>query len=470
MKKFIPYILIGALVVPATSCEKYLEVKAPNQISDINELIQSPEDVPLVLNSAYDVMANAFDGDIQTLAEMLSDNAAEPVNNLDLKAVYDRETTFFNGSINGVYSDMYRTVFRVNLILNSIDNVPGISEDDKTRWVGEAKFLRALSHFYVLKVYAQPFGYTSDNSHLGIPLRELASATPVNRSSVADCYAFIESDLRAAYEALPIENGYYATKDAAAALLSYVLWMQNKYQEAVDFATEVINSGRYSLHPDLDVFEAQDTTNTMLESPEGIFFAHSLLETSDARNDYYRNYLPQTTPSMLGMSQEFLQFMQLNPIDKRYTELVSVNGQSGQVNSLRFGLRLQNNPFFSVPILRLTVVKLIRAFSLIELNMDGVTAITDINDLRRRAYPEGVNYEIDLSTTFANLKDIVDEEFRKETFCEGLWIDVLRKRGAQGENIVIRDAPWNCPGMAIQFPNSEGTGAGFIFNPERGCN
>jgi starch-binding outer membrane protein, SusD/RagB family len=470
MKKIILYLLVVALVVPAISCEKYLEVKAPNQISDINELIQTPEDVPLVLNSAYDVMANAFDGDIQTMAEMLSDNAAEPVNNLDMKAVYDRETTFFNGTINGIYSDMYRTVFRVNLILNSIDNVPGVAQDDKARWVGEAKFLRALSHFYILKVYAQPFGYTADNSHLGIPIREAASATPINRSSVAACYAFIESDLRDAYDALPLANGLYATKDAAAALLSYVLWMQNKYQEAADFAAEIINSGRYTLHPDLDVFEAQDTTNTNPETPEGIFFAHSYLPTSDARNDYYRNYLPQTTPSMLGMSQEFLQFMQLNPVDKRYTEMVSVNSQSGQVNSLRFGKRLENNPFFSVPLLRLTVVKLIRAFSLIELNTDGLTAIGDLNDLRQRAFPEGVDFAIDPSTSFINLRDIVDEEFRKETFCEGLWIDVLRKRGAQGENVLIRSSPWNCPGMAIQFPNSEGTGAGFIFNPERGCN
>lgn len=470
MKKTYSYALAVAMMLSATSCEKYLEVKAPNQISDINELIVSASDVPLVLNSAYDVMANVFDGDIQTLSELLSDNADLPANNLDLKAVYDRETTFFNSSTNGIYADMYRTIFRVNLVLDAIDNVPGVTDADKARWTGEAKFLRALSHFYVLKAYAQPFGYTPNNDHLGIVLRTTASATPVNRSTVAACYEQIETDLEDAFNSLPVENGEYANKDAAAALLAYVYWMQNKHQLCVEFASEVINSGRYTLDTDLDVFRGKDTTLTFPTSPEGIFFARSWPANQDARNDSYRNYLPQTTPSMLSMSQEFYQFMQLNPVDKRYTELISLNTSTNQVNSLRFGLRLLNNPYFSVPILRLTILHLIRAESLANLGFDLSIAREDLNALRERAYPSGVNFEIDPASTAAQIKTIAREEFRRETFCEGLWIDVLRKQGVEGSNIVIRNAPWNCDGMAIQFPNSEGTGAGFIFNPEGNCN
>lgn len=468
MKKTYAYAFAVAMMLSATSCEKYLEVKAPNQISDINELIVSASDVPLVLNSAYDVMANVFDGDIQTLSELISDNAELPANNLDLKAVYDRETTFFNSSTNGIYSDMYRTIFRVNLVLDAIENVPGVTDADKARWTGEAKFLRALSHFYVLKAYAQPFGYTADNSHLGIVLRTKASATPENRSTVAQCYAQIEADLLDAYNSLPTSNGEYANKDAAASLLAYVYWMQNKHQACVNLATEVITSGRYTLDANLDVFRALEETLEL--TPEGIFFARSWPDNQDARNDFYRNYLPQTTPSMMSMSQEFYQFMQLNPVDKRYTELINLNTSTNQVNSLRFGLRLVNNPYFSVPILRLTILHLIRAESLASLGTDLATARQDLNALRQRAYPTGVNFDVDPNSTAAQIKTIAREEFRRETFCEGLWIDVLRKQGVEGSNILIRNAPWNCDGMALQFPNSEGTGAGFIFNPEGNCN
>ena len=38
------------------------------------------------------------------------------------------------------------------------------------------------------------------------------------------------------------------------------------------------------------------------------------------------------------------------------------------------------------------------------------------------------------------------------------------------QEVIIRDAPYDCPGMAIQFPNAESTVIGFELNPEGGCN
>jgi hypothetical protein len=271
---------------------------------------------------------------------------------------------------------------------------------------------------------------------------------------------------------LPTSNDVYATKYAAASLLAYTYWMQNNYTACIQYADEVINSNQFSLDPDVDIFNAVDSfqVDSYTKTPEGIFFAASYLPQSDARNDNFRNYIPGGTPAMFSMSQEFLQFMQLNSVDKRYSILTDYNSTQGQTHSLRFGTQVQNFPFFSVPILRLTILKLIRAESLAASGGDLSIARADLDALRQRAFPDGVNYHLDANLSATQVVSAAWEEFRKETFCEGLWIDVLRRRGAMGENIVIREAPWNCPGMAIQFPNSEGTGVGFIFNPERGCN
>jgi hypothetical protein len=38
-----------------------------------------------------------------------------------------------------------------------------------------------------------------------------------------------------------------------------------------------------------------------------------------------------------------------------------------------------------------------------------------------------------------------------------------------GEDILIRDASWDCPGMSLQFSNSENTVDGFVLNEEGGC-
>ena len=61
------------------------------------------------------------------------------------------------------------------------------------------------------------------------------------------------------------------------------------------------------------------------------------------------------------------------------------------------------------------------------------------------------------------------DEYRKETICEGRWTEQLLRRGIRGEDITIRDGAWDCPGMSLQFPNSETTAAGFVLNEEGGC-
>ena len=52
----------------------------------------------------------------------------------------------------------------------------------------------------------------------------------------------------------------------------------------------------------------------------------------------------------------------------------------------------------------------------------------------------------------------------------GLWVEQLQRRGAMGEDIVIRNAPWDCDGMALQFSASEGNVEGLEFNYVGGCN
>jgi hypothetical protein len=71
--------------------------------------------------------------------------------------------------------------------------------------------------------------------------------------------------------------------------------------------------------------------------------------------------------------------------------------------------------------------------------------------------------------SLSDLKDSIYLQRRLEMAFEGDWTLQLRRRGTRGEDIQIRQAPWDCPGMLIQFPQTENT-AGFIFNEEGGCN
>ncbi|MFT6279613.1 MAG: hypothetical protein ACJAU0_002444 [Flavobacteriales bacterium] len=112
---------------------------------------------------------------------------------------------------------------------------------------------------------------------------------------------------------------------------------------------------------------------------------------------------------------------------------------------------------------------LIRAEALGEQNNELDQAIGYINLIRDRAFGEGFN-DLDPNSTAEEVIEAARLEFFKETLCEGKLIDQLKRRGTMGENITVRSAPWDCPGMAIQFPNGETSAAGFILNDEGGCN
>lgn len=112
MKKTIIYISILCTGVAFTGCKKWLDVGPENVILQ-EDALKTPDDLQRLLVSCYDVMGNSFDGRVQNIAELLSDNVQQPLNNLELTAVYERETTFFNTTTNNVYTDLYRSVSRM---------------------------------------------------------------------------------------------------------------------------------------------------------------------------------------------------------------------------------------------------------------------------------------------------------------------------------------------------------------------
>ncbi len=469
MKKTIIYISILCTGLAFTGCKKWLDVGPENVILQ-EDALKTPDDLQRLLVSCYDVMGNSFDGRVQNIAELLSDNVQQPLNNLELTAVYDRETTFFNTTTNNVYTDLYRSVYRCNTLLESFDLIEGLSESEKIRIEAEARFIRAINHWWVLKLYAQPWGATADNSHLGIVIRSVATQEPLARNTVKESYEFIISDLEYAFNNLPENNGVYANKYDASALLAHIYFQQNDYNKAVASANEVINSGLYSMETSLDYYRAMSEDALGTSNPEAIF---SIVSTNtstvvDARNEGFRdNYWPGAAGAQLSYSSDLANFFSLTPSDGRISAwMLSTNGQ---VQGLRFGNNAIQSYFFNIPLLRLSVLKLIRAEALAELGSDLETAIQDVNDIRVRAFGAGIN----VLSSGASAQEIVTaarDEFRKETISEGLRLDQIRRQGALGENVLVRNAPWDCPGMAIQFPNSEFTGAAFIGNPEGGCN
>ena len=95
---------------------------------------------------------------------------------------------------------------------------------------------------------------------------------------MAEAYAQIEADLNAAIAGLPSENGVYATSHAAKALLAQVHFLKQEWQQAADLATEVIESGEFTLEqPESDSAFVVMRLPIGSSSSETIFSVYSTL-------------------------------------------------------------------------------------------------------------------------------------------------------------------------------------------------
>ena len=297
-------LLFAGLAAGLTSCDHLLEFE-PGDVILAEDAIQDAEDLQRLLVSNYDVVANLYGGRVQIVNELRGPNFGEPDNSLDFTAVYNRETTFFTGINGGIYTDFYYAIYRSNVVIKNFDIVENLDPAERTRLEAEARFIRAICHWGAVKMYARPYGYTADNSHPGVPLRIAPSQDPLPRASVGAVYAQVVEDLIFAADNLPVENGVYATQDAARAYLAQVHFLMGNYQEAANYASAVINSGRYTLDEDLDRFET-DVINT-----ETVFGIVSM--PNDFRSSWFRDNLrSDNNPSpQLAFSDDFAFFMSL---------------------------------------------------------------------------------------------------------------------------------------------------------------
>jgi hypothetical protein len=452
--KTLQRVLIVLLVLPVLqSCKKSLQFELDKDQIDTEEALSSPESLQGLLNASYDVFANVMDGDVQNLQELMSDNLSAPQNSAGSLyfTVYNRGTFSFR-TADGVLLDLYRCIYRVNILNENVERFGDQLEVGRMR--GEIAFLRAYCHWELVKLWAQPYGYTPDNSHPGIAVRTTSAYEVKLRSSVKEVYEQIIADLKDAENLLPEDNGSYASKYAAKALLAKVYFTMNDFDNAAAYAGDVINSG---------MFQLSDTFNRfMADQGNEVIFKTISTGPSDNRGGSfigpYRSDKNDNPP--LKPSGDFIGMYDTADSRQAWIEGVDVGLPTEYVKCHKFDI-----DFFGVPLLNLADMHLIRSESLVETNGDLTMAANDLNAIIERAHGGGQAYNVSAATITVN---DVRTERRKEFAFEGDRTTQLKRMGAKGENIVIRGASWDCPGSILQFPASEKT-EGFEFNEEGGC-
>lgn len=484
--KFLKYTLSLLLIVAISSCDSFLNEPEPEQDLPLEGGIETAQDLENLLTGAYN---DIQDGDIlgsQSVLfnEIMGDNTDWTGSFPTYVAISQRDMDSGNGSIDDLWDDYYDAVNTANIILTSLEDVedPNLTQERADRIRGEALFIRGLLHYDAVRYFGLPWSTGNSSSNLGIPIK----VTPVTSSSdfeapprntVAEVYNAAIADLQEAQSLLPATSeGGKANSLVATALLSRINLEQGNYQAAADLAEQVINSGQYSLDPNVTALWFDELTgeqifsiiHTLQDNP-GVNNSLPAFYAVDGRDDVQisQDYLDATDQIITSSQQAALSAANQTAEDTRVTELLTVGSDGvptgGVDNSLKYpsGANTDDNAV----ILRLPEMMLNRAEGLTEVSAtlaDVPQEVFDlINQIRRRAIvvidangdPGNealIEYQRTDFTSKQELLDAILLERRVEFAFEGLRVPDLQRR-----QLDVRGLPYDSDLITFPIPQEE---------------
>ncbi len=346
------------------------------------------------------------------------------------------------------WRELYEAIRNANSLLDNIDNVTALPPEKISSLKGEALFLRAFNYYVLHDLFG------------GVPL--ITSAVEqdleIPRASAEATVAFIESDLLAATESLPVEPELYgkATKGAALALLGRVYLNTKQWQKCADILQQVIDLNKYGLFTPVEGLFSVDN-----EGNQELIFVFASLAIGPGWN-----YMPHAYP--VGYDTDQVNFgaqFQLwrwfvNSFEEQDTRrnwiLTSYTDKSGEF------IDLMNDPIVpgvekkyprsfkfppdpnalgavhgtDIPILRYAEVLVSRAEALNEINGPNQESIDLLNQIRARA--NASLYELSDFPDKESLRNQILQERAWEFFTEGLRRQDLMRHGKYISSAVER--------------------------------
>ncbi|TVZ57150.1 SusD-like starch-binding protein associating with outer membrane [Lutibacter sp. Hel_I_33_5] len=269
--KTLKYILLIVLTAIGISCENDLNIEPAQSISTETAL-SSEDNIINILIGAYDEAGQGptFGGQTQIIADLLGNSGQVGWGGsfIDPRQLNNKSILTNNVFVRDLWYNSYEIINQSNLV---IDNISLVTSGKANQVEGEAKFLRALSYFDLVRLFGKQYTAGGANSQLGVPLQlkgiiEYAEDLSIARNTVEEVYTQIINDLNEAYNKLPASNSYFVDKYAAKALLSRVYLQQGAYANARDAAHDVLQSSGHSLTPTF-----AGAFNNNVDSSEDIF-------------------------------------------------------------------------------------------------------------------------------------------------------------------------------------------------------
>lgn len=435
--KNINWIFAGIAII-LSSCNSYLS-EYPNKGS--NQPLTTSAQVEALINNSQWLTSLSYataysSDDFKSTPEMY--DAASSIYATDMLPQYiwaidDIETS---GS-DELWNEQFNRIFTANLILNDIDEVKDLTDTNRTEYLAQAHFLRAMAYWQLVNIYCQP--YAADNlQSLGLPLKQTTSyEESLTRATLKETYQFIENDLKEALNTnkSDIDNRWLVSKPAVQAMLARFYLFTEDYSQAVSYATEALKSNKVTLqdynelgHVEGSVW-SNNTGNTItVEYPE--FYGYSPLQYTAYKELYYSEMYKIVSSPRLIPSETLVSLFDKDN-DLRYQQFFVKSGTveyglEGFGDDLLYRQFYYSNSYSDMMPSGPSISEMLLTLAEAEAREGNYEqSMNTVNKLREKRMVTGSNYQLTATSKEEAIKQILDERHREMPFMMR-WMDIRR--------------------------------------------
>lgn len=419
------FLLLAVGMVSIVSCSKVLDQQPQASLSP-ETAFSTRTGVEAGLLGIYDGFQSGdhYGLAIWIYADLYADNLSHTGTFPTFAQIANKQLLADNTNIGGMWNRIYNTINRANTVIVQAEklNDPLFN---KVAAIGEARALRAIAYFDLLRFFGGSTGGYGKPGGVGVPLFTQptlipAQGAPKARATEADIYTQILSDLDFAILNVPATAATgRLTKNAVIAMRARVQLYREQWADAETMATTVIS--QFAAQPNGGLVAGVDYANLWLSKnirPESIWELQYFADDGNSGAFYYypganggRNEI--TSSSSLALTHE--------AGDLRRGINVTVAAPGIPANKTRKFSRTAGDD--NIILIRLAELYLIRAEARArKIPSDIAGAQADLNVIRTRA---GLP-----ATTAATTDDLIlaiQQERRIELAHEGhRWFDLRR--------------------------------------------
>lgn len=416
MKKYILPIVICGLMITATSCKKFLDLKPLDSYTE-NTFYNDEKGLQGGLISCYDALQSdsLYGNNLLTLGELRGDNLTDndPGSGAGVRNQIEVfSETSANSILSGTWMGNYKAIYRCNIIL---DRAPAISmnETTKNQIIGQAKFIRALSYFNLVRLWG--------NVPLVLKVQKTEEARQNTRATSAQVYQQVIDDLTDAASKLPVSWAGSQTGRATSYAASGLLGKVYLYQKKFDLVATTLQPVVAAIYTGTLLSTVPQTTtfpNNLKTSKDVIFAVQYLsggLKEFVNQDNRYRN---NNNTNAINIPQSLFE-----AADNRKA-LVAITGTGGRPGKFN-GPQANNETSSDFPVIRAADVLLMYAEALNETSYGNDEAFKAINAVRSNA---GASVKTPaMLTSQIEFRTAVYLERRLELALEAdRWFDIVR--------------------------------------------